>query len=95
MPEALDPEGRYAGRMRQPLDRQDTEIIGKSLDYLTHQLLDARACQAYFIQTLERLARRRRTGRCNFLLVGADSCGKRATAMYGLIGMAKLNGIDS
>lgn len=33
-------------------------------------------------------------GRRNFLFAGADSGGKRAAAMYGLIGTAKLNCID-
>jgi transposase len=33
-------------------------------------------------------------GRRNFLFAGADSGGERAAAMYGLIGTAKLNGVD-
>ncbi|WP_027867328.1 IS66 family transposase [Massilia alkalitolerans] len=33
-------------------------------------------------------------GRRNFLFAGADSGGERAAAMYGLIGTARLNGID-
>jgi len=33
-------------------------------------------------------------GRKNFLFLGADSGGERAAAMYGLIGTARLNGID-
>jgi len=33
-------------------------------------------------------------GRRNFLLSGADCRGERAAAMYGLIGTAKLNGVD-
>lgn len=31
---------------------------------------------------------------CNFLSARADSGGERAAAIYGLIGTAKLNGID-
>ena len=33
-------------------------------------------------------------GRNNYLFAGADSGGERATAMYSLIGSAKLNGLD-
>lgn len=33
-------------------------------------------------------------GRKNFLFLGADSGGERAAAMYGLIGTARMNGID-
>ena len=33
-------------------------------------------------------------GRKNFLFAGADSGGKRAAAIYSLIGSAKLNGLD-
>jgi hypothetical protein len=33
-------------------------------------------------------------GRHNFVFAGADSDGECAAAMYGLIGMARLNGID-
>jgi hypothetical protein len=33
-------------------------------------------------------------GRKNFMFVGSDSGGKRAAAMYSLIGSCKLNGID-
>jgi transposase len=35
-----------------------------------------------------------RLGRKNFLFLGADSGGERAAAMYGLIGTARMNGID-
>jgi hypothetical protein len=33
-------------------------------------------------------------GRKNFLFAGGDSGGERATAMYSLIGTAKLNSVD-
>jgi hypothetical protein len=33
-------------------------------------------------------------GRKNYLLAGSDSGGERAAVIYGLIGTAKLNGID-
>lgn len=33
-------------------------------------------------------------GRKNFLFGGSDAGGERAASMYGLIGSAKLNGID-
>ena len=42
----------------------------------------------------ERALRGIALGRRNFLFAGADSGGERAAAMYGLIGTAKLNGID-
>jgi hypothetical protein len=42
----------------------------------------------------ERALRGVALGRKNFLLVGADSGGERAAAMYSLIGTAKLNGMD-
>jgi len=42
----------------------------------------------------ERALRGVALGRRNFLFAGADSGGERAAAMYGLIGTAKLNGID-
>jgi hypothetical protein len=38
--------------------------------------------------------RDRQLGRRNFLFAGADSGGERAAAMYGLIGTARLNGVD-
>jgi transposase len=42
----------------------------------------------------ERALRTVALGRKNFLFVGSDSGGERATAMYSLIGSAKLNGLD-
>jgi hypothetical protein len=42
----------------------------------------------------ERALRGVALGRRNFLFAGADSGGGRAAAMYGLIGTAKLNGVD-
>jgi transposase len=42
----------------------------------------------------ERALRGVALGRRNFLFAGADSGGERAAAMYGLIGTAKLNGVD-
>ena len=42
----------------------------------------------------ERALRGVALGRRNFLFAGADSGGERAAAMYGLIGTARLNGID-
>lgn len=42
----------------------------------------------------ERALRGIALGRRNFLFAGADSGGERAAAMYGLIGTARLNGID-
>lgn len=42
----------------------------------------------------ERALRGIALGRRNFLFAGADSGGERAAVMYGLIGTAKLNGID-
>jgi transposase len=42
----------------------------------------------------ERALRGVAIGRRNFLFAGADSGGERATAMYSLIGSARLNGID-
>jgi hypothetical protein len=42
----------------------------------------------------ERALRGVALGRHNFLFAGADSGGERAAAMYGLIGTAKLNGVD-
>jgi len=33
-------------------------------------------------------------GRKNYLFAGSDAGGKRAAAMYSLIGSAKLNGLD-
>ena len=42
----------------------------------------------------ERALRGEALGRRNFLFAGADSGGERAAAMYGLIGTARLNGID-
>ena len=42
----------------------------------------------------ERALRGIALGRRNYLFVGADTGGERAAAMYGLIGTAKLNGID-
>ena len=42
----------------------------------------------------ERALRGVALGRRNFLFAGADSGGERAAAIYGLIGTAKLNGVD-
>ncbi|MBV8634165.1 MAG: IS66 family transposase [Burkholderiaceae bacterium] len=42
----------------------------------------------------ERALRGVALGRRNFLFAGADSGGERAAAMYGLIGTARLNGVD-
>lgn len=42
----------------------------------------------------ERALRGIALGRRNFLFAGADSGGERAAVMYGLIGTARLNGID-
>ncbi len=42
----------------------------------------------------ERALRAVAIGRKNYLFAGSDSGGERAAAMYGLIGSAKLNGID-
>ena len=42
----------------------------------------------------ERALRAVALGRKNFLFAGSDHGGKRAAAMYTLIGSAKLNGID-
>lgn len=42
----------------------------------------------------ERALRGVAIGRCNYLFVGADSGGKRAAAMYSLIGTARLNGLE-
>jgi transposase len=42
----------------------------------------------------ERALRGVALGRRNFLFAGANSGGERAAAMYGLIGTAKLNGVD-
>lgn len=42
----------------------------------------------------ERALRGVALGRRNYLFAGADSGGERAAAMYGLIGTAKVNGID-
>jgi hypothetical protein len=42
----------------------------------------------------ERALRTVALGRKNFLFAGADSGGERATAMYSLIGTARLNGMD-
>jgi hypothetical protein len=42
----------------------------------------------------ERALRSVALGRRNYLFAGADSGGERAAAMYGLIGTAKLNGVD-
>ena len=42
----------------------------------------------------ERALRGVALGRRNYLFAGADSGGERAAAMYGLIGTARLNGID-
>jgi transposase len=33
-------------------------------------------------------------GRKNYLFAGSDAGGERAAALYGLIGSAKLNGVD-
>nr|WP_205417475.1 IS66 family transposase [Trinickia diaoshuihuensis] len=43
---------------------------------------------------VERALRGVAIGRRNYLFAGADSGGERAAAIYGLIGSAKLNGID-
>jgi transposase len=42
----------------------------------------------------ERALRGVALGRRNFLFAGADSGGERAAAVYGLIGTARLNGVD-
>lgn len=42
----------------------------------------------------ERALRAVAIGRKNYLLAGSDAGGKRAAAMYSLIGSAKLNGLD-
>jgi len=42
----------------------------------------------------ERSLRAVAVGRKNFLFAGSDAGGERAAAMYGLIGTAKLNGVD-
>jgi len=42
----------------------------------------------------ERALRAIALGRKNFLFAGSDCGGERAAAMYGLIGSAKLNGLD-
>jgi hypothetical protein len=42
----------------------------------------------------DRILRGVALGRSNELFAGADSTGARATAVYGLIGITKLNGID-
>jgi hypothetical protein len=42
----------------------------------------------------ERVLRGIALGHRNYLFAGADSGGERATAIYSLIGMAKLNGVD-
>lgn len=44
--------------------------------------------------TAERALRGVAIGRRNYLFAGADSGGERAASMYGLIGTAKLNGVD-
>ena len=42
----------------------------------------------------ERVLRAVALGRKNYLFAGSDAGGERAAAIYGLIGSAKLNGID-
>ena len=42
----------------------------------------------------ERALRAVALGRKNYLFAGSDAGGERAAALYGLIGSAKLNGVD-
>jgi hypothetical protein len=72
-----------------------TSAIGYALGLwpaLTHYLEDGRL--EIDNNAAERALRAVALGRKNYLFAGSDAGGERAAALYGLIGSAKLNGVD-